>query len=130
MTREELLKETKFVVEATGFEVLCLWTEFSEEAQFKTDLNVYKWEQINPGYIIEVGRIIDYPVNISCSWNRINDVLIMFWEASSRIVDLNMIDVWLRSNCAPKWDDGTRLAYTNAMNFHDVIGYIKDETRR
>ena len=42
-------------------------------------------------------------------------------EAVSRVVDSEMIEKWLLDNCSPSYDNGTRRAHTNAMNFHHVL---------
>ena len=36
------------------------------------------------------------------------------------------IEEWLDKNCSPKWDKGTRLARTNATNFHHAIHAIEE----
>jgi hypothetical protein len=124
--RDQFLKETEFVVEATHNESHLLWEKFCTQSMYKTELNKYNWEQINPGYLICVGDFHGFPVNISCFWYRINGVMVMFYEDVSRIVDHEMIKEWLKKNCAPRWDKGTRLAHTNATNFHNVLGHIRE----
>src|SRR5690348_7087555 len=95
---EQMMKETQFVVEATHNESHLLWEKFSTESLYKTELNKYKWDQISPGYMVQVGEFHGFPVNISCFWFRINGVLVMFYEANSRVVDHEMIEKWLEKN--------------------------------
>lgn len=121
---EQMMEETQFVVKATYEETFLFWEKFCVQTMYKTPLSIYTWEQCNPGWHLEIGKIIDYPVCIGVRWYRINGVLVMFYEATSRIVDHEMVDKWLKERCCPKDCDG-RLAYTNALNFHHVLDYIK-----
>ncbi len=126
---DEMLK-TQFVVEATGCEVLMLWGQFSTESMTKGKDNTYTWVQHYQGHMITVGEFHGFPVTIALRWFTINGVLVMFWEPISRVVDHEMIKDWLLANCAPRWDHGTRLAHTNAMNFHHVLDHIRTMNAR
>jgi hypothetical protein len=121
---DKMLAKTEFVCEATSYEVLTLWKVYSSEALDKTPLNCYEWIQHSLGYVITVGQFHGYAVNISCRWCSINNVLVMFYEACSMVVNYEMIGNWLKEYCHPRWDNGTRRAKTDAMNFHDVINHI------
>ncbi len=124
-TSEELFAATQFVVQATGTEVQLLWEIHARQALYPTTVSVLDWEQINPGYVVQVGQIAGFPVNISCRWGRIDGVLVLFWEGISRVVDYQMCEEWLERHCAPRWDGG-RMARTNAMNFHHVRNFARE----
>lgn len=125
---DKKLKETKFVVEATSFEQQVLWERYSAESMYKTKHSVYNWEQINSGYMITVGHVNKWPVNISCNWAKINGVLVMFYCDVSRMVDHGMIKQWLADNCNPKHDDG-RHSHVDAANFYAVIEFVNDNRK-
>jgi len=128
---EKMVAETKFVVEATDNEMQSFWEKFSTEAMHpRPEFNKYKWEQINPGYVETVGELAGFPVCISVFWFRINGVTVMFYDATSRVVDHQMIEEWLDKHCAPRWDKGTRLARCNSNNFHHVLNYVDREEDR
>lgn len=125
---KQMLKDTVFVVEATSFEHQKLWEQFSDKSLYKTELNKYKWEQLNPGYLETVAEFHGYPVNISCQWARINGLIIMFYAAGSRVVDRDKIEKWFKHNCNPTYDNG-RLAHCDANNFHQVLDFIDENSR-
>lgn len=136
---KQLLAETKFVVEATSHESQSWWEKYSDEAQFVPRrypdekipaTNRYKWEQLNPGYAPTIGMFKGFPVVMHMWWFRINGVLVMFYEATSRVVDYDMIEKWLQKNCAPRWCNGSRLAHCNSSNFHHALDYIDNEDQR
>jgi hypothetical protein len=113
---ESNLKRTVFVVTANSYEVLELWKDFKDEFGF---------EQEPMGYSERVGTCARMPVVIYCRWMRLNGLLIMFIEATSQVVDWRLIDKWLDKNCNPKWDQGSRIARTDAMNFGHVLQHVR-----
>ncbi len=130
MTEEQLqkrLKETQFVVEATSCEIQMLWERWSDESLYQNPSDYrLRFDHLNPGYMATIGHINRLPVVMTLFWHSINGVLVMFWEATSRVVDYDMCRAWLNKNCAPTWDNGTRLAHTNATNFHNVVSFIRE----
>jgi hypothetical protein len=135
--REQLLKDTEYVVEATYHETFSFWKEYSKENRNWSSVAFippsknwpcFEWEQIAPGYHVVVGEFHGFPVNISCWWWKIDGVLVMFYEAVSRVVDHDMVDEWLLNNCVKK--DGSSLAKTNADNFHHLIDFIRAKNER
>jgi hypothetical protein len=73
-----------------------------------------------------IGKLDKRPVCLSLFWWKINGVLIMVHNCTSQVVDHAMIEKWLEKNCAPRWDKGTRLAHTNADNFHHVLHHVAE----
>jgi hypothetical protein len=123
--RDILLNQTEYIVEATDNEKHMLWAKFCNKSMYKTELNTYDWEQIPTGYHIHVGDFCGHPVNISCFWMKIkgekaatNGVLVMFYEAVSRVVDYEMVKKWIEENCSTRH-------HCNAMNFHLVLDHIR-----
>ncbi len=127
-TAESRLAKTLFVVEATSFESHCLW------AQTATDSNCRcfaprRWEQVHPGWLVTVGELDSRPICVSMCWNRIDGQFVMFWEATSQVVDTVQIEKWLSQHFKGKWDSGTREATTNAANFHHCLNAIDDANK-
>lgn len=111
---EEKLLSTEFLVEATSCEQLDLWVKFHNELP---------WEQINPGWLVQVGVLDNMPISISLNWCRIRGHLICFWEATSQVVDHRQIDAWFAKHYKQTYGGG-RPTTCNAMNFHLCRNHI------
>lgn len=118
---DERFAKTEFLVEAVGCEYMYLWRDNDEGRSGKLP-----WVCDSMGLHIEVGKFHEHPVCISVRWATINGHLICFWEAVSRVVDIRLIASWFDENCDPRYDMGTRQARTNAMNFHNVLWYCRN----
>ena len=120
MTKEEEkieLKDVIFVVEATSCERFMLWQEWHEKIE---------WEQGQSGWWLQIGELDDRPVCASCQVDKLNGFKILFVEMTSQVTDSVMLEKWLDENCSPKWGKGTRLARTNASNFHNVVHALEE----
>jgi len=128
-TAESRLKETLFIVEATSFEKHCLWLQFSNTSpnRLYPETPPVKWEQLD-GFLITVGTYHTHPICISAQWDRINGELVMFWEATSNVVNHTIIKKWLNDNFKGKYDNGTRSAKSDAMNFGHCLQAIREKT--
>ena len=126
---DDRLARAEFVVEATDYERLCLWLEWADEADNLGSQRFPRipWEQDSLGYMKQVGELAGHPVNVCLTFARINGKQVAFWEAVSNVIDHAMIEAWLKTQASPRWDSGTRLAYTNAMNFHHCIEHCRGE---
>lgn len=107
-TLEELLSATKFAVEATGFERHMLWRDHHQAVS---------WEGNPAGYGVQLGKVGDMPVMLSTTFQVIDGHVVLFYHPTSQLVDYRMIEAWLKENVPAKWDKGTRIAQTDAMNF-------------
>ena len=136
-SRDEMLKATQFVVEATSAETHMLWEHYCTQSMYwhcildddgdvKEFTNHHTWEQFSTGFHVHVGDFHGFPVNLSIRWFRIDGVLVMFYEDISRVVDHDMVEKWLEKNCSPKPFHGCGSTHTNAMNFHLAMHYIRD----
>jgi hypothetical protein len=114
------LADTQFVVSATHDEAQFLWEKFSDEAIYKTPLNTYRWEQLNPGVLLTLGTLADMPVCLHVWWVRIDGVLVLFHEATSQVVDHRMVDKWVGENLA-HCKDGR----CDAANFHHCLHFVQ-----
>lgn len=119
-------KEAVFLVEATSYEQLALWSDWAVEgARYgrpdTADRRV-AWEQLNPGFAAQAGKVGEYPVIVSVQFVRIEGCVVAFYEATSRVVDHEMVEEWVEHEFgSPKWDGETRTATTNAMNFGHCV---------
>lgn len=114
---------TEYVVEATDAEKFFLW---------QLNRDKVEWEQGTSGTIIHIGynggvMQAKRPINISCYWDRINGMNVLFWYACSQLVDHKMIDDWFDANAYYVEAKSGRAARCDAMNFNHCISYSKEE---
>lgn len=109
------LLSTEYAVEATSFEVLALWRDHHEQVE---------WEQNERGYVFTIAKIGKELIRLDCRWVWIDSHLIMFYDCCSNLCRLDFIRDWLKVNGPLPRDGRERL--TNAMNFHHVLHYCKN----
>src|SRR5688572_12081284 len=92
------LKAAVYVVEATSFERHSLWLQHSSEAAaHRWGEGEEEWSgRGGSGWLVEVGTLAGFPVNMHVSFDSINGGLVLFWEGVSRVVDSEMLEAWLR----------------------------------
>lgn len=117
-------KDTEYVVEADSFATQALWEKFSTQSMYKTPQNTYHWEQDCRGFMETIGHVNKMPVCVTFFWYKINGHLILFYNATSQVVDHRMVEDWLDKYCNPK-HNGSQ-ARCDANNFAHVLGYIRD----
>lgn len=105
-------KDVVYLVEATGYECLCLWRENDE----KRDGITMDWKEVGIGGLVTIGYLDNRPVNLSFRYNILNGKRVCFWDAVSSVVDHSMINDYL---------DKLNIPRTNAMNFHQCIHAIE-----
>lgn len=125
---ENRLKKTFFIVEATSYEQFVLWQDWCAQSE-SPRYGKLKWEQVNPGWLVTVGKIGKRPCCISVSWNRIEGRLVMFWYQCSQVTDSLQAEAWLEEHFKGKYDNGHRRASTDAQNFGHCIHAIQDANR-
>lgn len=99
-----------YAVEATDFEALCLWREWHERVT---------WEQESRGVLHTIGHVADMPVCVQLSWNVVAGRRVVFYHASSQVVDHRAVDAWVRAHAMTP-----RGTHADAMNFHIVAHEI------
>lgn len=122
------LGRTEFVLEATDLEQQQLWSTWSRES---IQLGVVpliaagvrlNWLQETTGLFLSIGAVETagkrFPVYVNCSWAHIEGRSVMFYEATSRIVDHDLVEQWVVSNtgCQRKH---------SAMNFHNLVAELR-----
>ena len=84
------LKDTEYAVEADSYTMQSLWETYSNDAHnlYKTTRNTIKWEQYLNGTITQIGEMNLRPITVCFFFAKLNDHLIVFYEATSQLVDL------------------------------------------
>ena len=128
-TAEQLLEETTFIVEATSQEQYWIWQEWSMESchrVVKPENAIKEWKQIN-GWMIQIGKLDNRPCCISVQFVRIDGQLVMFWYQCSQVTDTLQAEAWLHKHFKGTWDEGSRIAWCDAANFHHCMFAIKEK---
>jgi hypothetical protein len=129
---DEALRIAEFVVEASSFERQALWEGWAKDASGLSGVSVrpnrdrIDWRDQSRGWLEQVGELDARPVNISLSIAWLNGHPVLFYEAVSQVVDWKRIEAWFRERCWPLWDNGTRRAHCDAMNFHHCLEVCHD----
>lgn len=125
---KELFDDVVFLVEATSTEHHMLWCDrfYKPVADFTS---VKSWKQEGRGLMITIGEIDERPICVDIQWDWIEGKRVMFYYGCSQLVDHKMIEDWLKYWTLDKirWDNGTRWAHCNAMNFHHCLDAVKGE---
>lgn len=113
---EEVYQDVHGIVEANSYESLMLWKEWHQEKG-------YTWIQNNSGWLVKVGEIIKgKEVWISPLAHIVNGRKILFVDATSSVVDWNMIEDYLKENVpSAVTRNKIYLNKENAMNFHCLV---------
>ena len=102
---KEYLSGVVGAVEASSYESLCLWQEYRDRKN---------WKQALSGYGITIGFLADMPVCISLMMVEVDGHKLLFWHATSQVVDHRMIDKWFDAHLS-----GVRRV--DAQNFHNAL---------
>jgi hypothetical protein len=108
-----------FVVEADDFAQQALWERWHKKLS---------WQPSTRGEMIQIGLLSDRPVVITLFIHTLQGHKVLFYSATSQVVDHKMVEEWFDEHCCPKWDNGTRTARTDANNFHHVINHLDSLT--
>ena len=119
--KDERLNNSVFFIEANSFEQFSLWREYHDHCE---------WEEDNMGFFQKIGEIAEddrMPVYVEYHFVKIYGKRICFYHCTSRFCDHTMVEDYIKNNYSVKWDNNTRLAMTDAMNFHLAIDRCKNE---
>lgn len=84
---EEFLKDVVGICEATHFEKQCLWQTYHK-------CLAWSWQENSLGYLKTVGMIDEHPTVMSLFTATVDGEKILFWHATSQVVDYRLIDSW------------------------------------
>jgi hypothetical protein len=141
-TAETRLAKSIFLVEADSFAQHQLWAQHSGQSLYpnwdtRKNQRAYeplKWEQVGNGWIVTTGTSgrgkKARPINISLNWAWIEGQLVTFWYACSQVVDHVVVEKWLKENFKAKYDNGTRSATCDAMNFGHCLSAIREANKQ
>jgi hypothetical protein len=125
---KEYISGVQAFVEADTFSKHELWRRFAQQARFldpNSSTVQFDWHDTGSGYFAQIGTFADEPVMISILTAMINNRKILFYYGSSRVVDYDLIEMWIKENLpesakCPGQPRGHR--YSDATNFINVIG--------
>lgn len=113
----DLTQAAKFVVQASSFEHQKLWEYWGNPPERAR----VHWVAQSRGWLLEVGSLDGRPICLGISGALINNQAVLFYDATSEVVDWVQVELWFREHCWPTWDHGTRRAHCDAMNFHHCV---------
>lgn len=116
------IRDAVFVVEATHAEKFCFWKLNDMEPRVK-------WEHVSMGYghqvgALKVGRKV-HPVVVAVSFAILDGSLVAFYEPTSRVVDYDMVEAWVKAE-SPAYASGKKC---NADNFHHCLGAVVENKK-
>lgn len=111
---EDVYKDVYGIVEANSFETLKLWQDWHQGKG-------YSWVQNNSGWLEQVGKIGGKQVWISPLAHIVNGRKILFVEATSAVVDWDMIEDYLKENVPSAVKEDGYLNKQSAANFHCLV---------
>lgn len=111
---EDVYKDVYGIVEANSFETLTLWQYWNQDKG-------YSWIQNNSGWLVKVGKLADKEVWISPLAHVVKGKKILFVEATSSVVDWEMIEEYLKKNVPSAIKENGFLRKENAGNFHNLV---------
>lgn len=112
------IDETVFVVEATHEEQNNFWLRWH---------TVLEFEQVSPGFLEQIGSLGTVrrrPVCVSVSWYRIEGKLVAFYEATSTVVDHDMVKEWVEKTFPVIKTQGWRDHHANAANMGHCLSLV------
>jgi hypothetical protein len=87
-------KDVAYLVEATHFENHMLWVE-NHHRPLPNGVSIPDWKQEGMGFMTCIGELAGRPVCVGGFYARINGIRVMFYEATSQVVDHDMVERWL-----------------------------------
>jgi len=115
------LKTAAYVVEATDEERHLLWLHHSAEAKAnRWGLGDVQWSgRGGHGWLVPVGELAGFPVNMTVTFDTICGRPVIFWAAVSRVVDYDMCREWLEKH-VPAYRDH----HCNTANFGHCLAHL------
>lgn len=113
-SHEYTIRDAEFVVEATHFEMLCLWGD-NERNWWVT------WDSVSSGHMPTIGHLtmnqMRMPVVVSVFFAILDGHVVAFYEPTSQVVDHCLVKAWLLRE-SPAYAAGQEC---DATNFHQCI---------
>jgi hypothetical protein len=123
----DLFKDVVYVIEATSFEYHTLWINYHYRPQPGSNF-IKDWEQINPGYLVNIGELDNRPICVNVSFAKLNGKKVIFYDAVSQVVDHVIVDKWIKTYTDKIITKSGGRAHCDAMNFVHCFGEIEVQT--
>jgi len=94
------------IVEASSYETLCLWREYHVKCKWND------YSKGGPG--VEVGRLDGRPIMVFFSAIKLNDKVVVLYEATSQVVDFVKVEHFV----SEEWPTTTK---STASDFYNVF---------
>lgn len=121
-------RDAVYVVAATNEERHMLWREYSADAHASgwgsPGNKRIAWAQDNPGWLRTVGVFGGMPVALALTFERLAGRLVIFWEATSQVVDYRMCEAWLEEN-VPAY---ASRHHSDAANFGHCLAFLESQS--
>jgi hypothetical protein len=135
---DKRMSKVKFFIEADSFAQHELWGKWANDAlKFMgkhPDHELLDWQQDHSGFSLTIDEIKykreTFPIVVSCSFATLNGQYVCFYYGCSMLVHHEIIEDFLKTNWPVKYDKGTRLAFTNASNFHNCAHFCQEERNK
>jgi len=115
---DERFLDTVYFVEATSFELQILW----QRNDAKKRRNRVKWEEDLRGLFLVIGDFYGRPVTVRFSFAKLNGKRVCFYEASSQVVNYEMVREFLEKECGVS-------GHCDAQNFHLCLAAVEHNPR-
>lgn len=118
---------TQYFVEADSFTRVSLWNTYAKKGKatlLTHDLPRYEWEDCTTGASLQLGTCDGRPVCVAFFWALINGAVVCFYDATSQVVDWQLVEASLDG--LPAWDQGRR---TDAVNFGHCLNFTEDQSK-
>jgi len=110
-SNEDKLKSTVFFIEADSFSKHVLWKDNHKNCDWKEDTSGFHTK------IGHIGKGNKRPVTVMFFFAKIYDQRICFYNATSRFVDHDMVEEYIKENWPVRYNNGS-WAMCDAENFH------------
>lgn len=118
---EKLLEGVIGAVEASSEETHAIWREDVHHAD-----KPMTWKQ-HGGIGVTIGYMDSRPVHVILSIITVNDHRVLFYEATSTVVDNDMVRAFIEAVMPESGRHDGRINHTNAANFHNIFRCVKKE---
>lgn len=117
------------LVEASSHEKYYLWDRYADEPfaikYGPPDRTRYSWVDKNSGFLPRVGYLDGRPICISVFTAVVDGKKLLFWHATSQVVDYELIDRWFKKYLpVTAFRDGDPRGYlnqTDPTNFCNIL---------
>jgi hypothetical protein len=100
------------MIAATHNEQHNLWSTHAAESSYRPAFATIPvdWAEDGLGKVAQIGELGGFPICVSWSFAVVGGAVLCFYEATSRVVDHDVVRAWADSICT---------THTNATNFHN-----------